>query len=225
LIIILNIVGRSLVSGASIEPISLLNSIPGLPTILKVSPFSSDRIEKLAESFGSTEKVLEVIKEFTELPSPQYIPLPKATLAQTLQYTIPTAEATTMEDSGTHTEAPTESLVVCVSYIAQCQWNEDSNAPSWLTYYSDGSRSWEPRSSFVDSDGTQTDIFKDWCSQNRVPSGPPKKRKRKQSESENEKEVTYSSNKRGRGMGRGRGRGIGRGLERRGKSGKHKKSE
>ena len=62
--------------------------------------------------------------------------MPKATLAQTLQYTIPTAEATTMEDSGTHTEAPTQSLEVCVSYIAQCQWNEDTNAPSWLTYYS-----------------------------------------------------------------------------------------
>ena len=43
----------------------------------------------------------------------------------------------------------------------------------------DGTRSWEPRSSFVDEDGTMNDIFKTYCETTRIPTGPPKKRARK----------------------------------------------
>jgi hypothetical protein len=46
-----------------------LSSLPRNPSILQVTPLAPDRIKKLAESFGSETKVMEVIKEFTDLPS------------------------------------------------------------------------------------------------------------------------------------------------------------
>lgn len=64
----------------------------------------------------------------------------------------------------------------------------------------DGTRSWEPRASFVDRDGTTNDVFQSWCEQNRTPTGPPKKRTRAASGTDNEQSV------RGRGK-RGRPRG------------------
>jgi hypothetical protein len=50
--------GRDSVTGSSIEPITLLTSIPDNSHILEVQPFGSGRIQKLAETFGSEKKSL-----------------------------------------------------------------------------------------------------------------------------------------------------------------------
>jgi hypothetical protein len=76
----------------------------------------------------------------------------------------------------------------------------------------DNSQSWEPRSSFVDYDGTVTDVFEDWCSHgNRVPTGPPKR----QNKHNTTQDKGIVVEKRGKGRPRGSGRGVGRGSEKR----------
>ena len=54
------------------EPISLLDRLPSDPSLLKVRSFDVERIQKLTETFGSKRKVLDVLEEFTDLPS--YVP-------------------------------------------------------------------------------------------------------------------------------------------------------
>lgn len=62
------LVGRDPHCGSSIEPISLLDKIPGDPSLLVVEPLNTSRIQHLAETFGSEQKVRNVIQEFTSLP-------------------------------------------------------------------------------------------------------------------------------------------------------------
>lgn len=139
-------IGRDALTGSSIEPISLLNSLPDTPHILDVPQFTSDRIQKLAETFGSETKVLEVLSEFTDIPSyacldavdsyitsASYTPLPAAT--------NPTIEVrsddhiSSIEVAAVPSEENNEHEIRCTS-ISQCRWNVELNAPEWLTYYS-----------------------------------------------------------------------------------------
>jgi hypothetical protein len=48
--------------------------------------------------------------------------------------------------------------------------------PCKLTFLVDNTKSWEPRSSFTDNDGTMTLIFQQFCQHNPTPKQPPKKR-------------------------------------------------
>jgi len=72
-----------------------------------------------------------------------------------------------------------------VTRITKQHWNVQRNAPEWYTHFSDGTKSWEPKESFEDNDGTTTDLFSTYCVQHKPLTGPPKQRKTRSNKKDN----------------------------------------
>jgi len=152
-----------------IEPLNILKSLPGNPQPLPVRSFSDTRIELLSESFGSKQRVLEVIQEFTGRPLLAYIPLSQPQPDPSVIH----APSIALEQC---IEAPSDTELV-VTDITKSRWNHNKNQAEWYTTYSDGSKSWEPRESFEDVDAV-TDIFREYIKIHPTPTPAPKKRGR-----------------------------------------------
>jgi len=151
-----------------------LNSLPAPPIPLSVNGFNEDRVKQLAESFGSKEKVIKVLEEFTSIPHAPYVQLPKIPESLGPVQTLP-IELDNLQQDMLNATVTNHSTEIVVDHISQAKWDESQNRALWLTYFSDNSHSWLARSSFEDPDGTTNDIFLSWCQQNRIPIGPPKK--------------------------------------------------
>lgn len=80
---------------------------------------------------------------------------------------------------------------------------------SFLLMQEDNSRSWEPESSFVDSNGIVTDLFQDFCSHHKIPTGSPKKRSQASVGSLLPQDKAHNTEQEQQGRERGRGRGRG----------------
>jgi len=155
--------GRDPLTGANIEPLSLLNGIPELPTPVQYQQLSDSHMKNLEATFGSKDKLTAVLSEFLDLPRTPYTPLPVILeVADSQPVASPTPDVQELQ----------------VTRITKQRWSVERKAPEWYTHFSDGSKSWEPQDSFEDSDGTTTDLFKSFCLQCKPLTGPPKPRKR-----------------------------------------------
>ena len=110
---------------------------------MQPAQLNEERMNKLAETFGSKDKVLQVLKEYTCLPL--YVLLVNNYLIPTRIPYVPLSPHGLNPNSplelveNQNSEAQIEYNVgdeLHVSRISNCRWNEDLNVPQWLVYYS-----------------------------------------------------------------------------------------